>query len=88
MTTKNEDLEAVRRARRFAPERSTAEAVALREGRDLPPDDQDTADTEGADDATLQDWAVAEASRPDLPDETEDGLSDLDEEVRRQAEDR
>jgi hypothetical protein len=37
--------------------------------------------------ATVQDWIEAENSRPTLPDETADGLDDLDEEVRHQAED-
>ena len=36
---------------------------------------------------TLEDVAEAERSRPDIPGETADGLDDLDEEVRRQAED-
>ena len=35
----------------------------------------------------LQDWIEAENSRPNLPEETADGLDDMDEEVRRQAED-
>ena len=35
---------------------------------------------------TLEDIAEAEASRPTLPDETEDGLDAMDEEIRRQAE--
>ena len=34
-----------------------------------------------------QDWEVAEHSRPDLPDETEDGLDELEESVRHMAED-
>jgi hypothetical protein len=34
-----------------------------------------------------QDWEVAERSRPDLPDETEDGLDELEESVRHLAED-
>ena len=38
-------------------------------------------------DATADDWIEAEASRPDLPEETADGLDDTEEEVRRQAED-
>jgi hypothetical protein len=38
-------------------------------------------------DAVGQSWEVAERSRPDLDDETADGLSPLEEEVRRQAED-
>ena len=36
---------------------------------------------------TLEDLAEAEASRPTLPDETSDGLDDMDEEIRHQAED-
>ncbi len=43
--------------------------------------------TEPDDEPSLQDWAEAENSRPTLPDETADGLNDLDEEVRHQAED-
>ncbi len=43
--------------------------------REMPADDLD------------QNTAEAENSRPDLPDETVDGLDDMDEEVRRQAED-
>ena len=35
---------------------------------------------------TLEDIAEAEASRPTLPEETEDGLDATDEEIRRQAE--
>ena len=38
-------------------------------------------------DASAQDWAVAEAARPSFADETVDGLSDLEEEVRHAAED-
>ncbi len=44
-----------------------------------------TADTPS--DVRAQDDAQAEKSRPDLPDETADGLDELEEEVRRQAED-
>ena len=36
---------------------------------------------------TLEDWVESDNSRPTLPDETSDGLDDMDEEVRRQAED-
>ena len=36
---------------------------------------------------TLDDVAVAEEGRPDIPGETVDGLDEMDEEVRRQAED-
>jgi hypothetical protein len=41
----------------------------------------------GPDDISVQDWIEAEKSRPTLPDETADGLDDMDEEVRHQAED-
>lgn len=43
--------------------------------REIPTDDID------------ENLAQAENSRPDLPDETVDGLDDTDEEIRRQAED-
>lgn len=36
---------------------------------------------------TLEDVVEADGARPDLPDETADGLDAMDEEVRRQAED-
>ena len=39
------------------------------------------------DEPTVQDWVEAERSRPTLPDETADGLDDMDEEIRHQAED-
>ena len=39
------------------------------------------------DEPTVQDWVEAEHSRPTLPDETADGLDDMDEEIRHQAED-
>lgn len=38
-------------------------------------------------DDLLPDQAQAENGRPDLPDETADGLDDTEEEIRRQAED-
>ncbi len=46
-------------------------------------------DDVGADpeDASVRDWVDAENSRPTLPDETADGLDEMDEEVRHQAED-
>lgn len=52
-------------------------------GQDLP----DTESTVAPEDATVRDWIEADASRPDLPEETADGLDDTDEEVRRQGED-
>ena len=56
----------------FEPESSDVE------GRDTSAD---------PDTVTLSDLAEAEQSRPTLPGETPDGLDDLDEEIRRQAED-
>lgn len=38
-------------------------------------------------DSTAQDWLVADAARPDFEDETADGLSSVEEEVRHAAED-
>ncbi len=53
-----------------------------------------TDDTRGPDDptgdpadASIEDWAQADKARPTLPEETEDGLDDLEEEIRHQAED-
>lgn len=83
------DAAAIRRARRIAPELTTAEALTLREGADLPPDDPMPGRTDGeaAEGATLHDWAAAEAARPTLPDENDDGLSEQDEALQRAAED-
>lgn len=64
-----------------------------REAIDVEPFEPKSPDLQGGDTSmdpesmTLEDIAEAERSRPDLPDETADGLDDLDEEVRRQAED-
>lgn len=63
------------KARAEAPERSLSRAVVGREIED---------ETDGI---TAEDWVAAEHARPDLPDETSDGLTELEEEVRRQAED-
>ncbi len=62
-------------ARADAPEQSVARAVL---GREI---------EEETDGITGEDWLAAERARPDLPDETVDGLTELEEEVRRQAED-
>ena len=50
-----------------------------RERRDIEPD--------APSETPLQDWVEAENSRPTLPDETADGLDDMDEAIRREAED-
>ncbi|MBN9526992.1 MAG: hypothetical protein J0H82_12340 [Alphaproteobacteria bacterium] len=68
-------IELFDQARTAAPELSVARAVVGREAED---------EVEGVSGA---DWVAAERARPDLPDETIDGLSELEEEVRRQAED-
>lgn len=60
---------------------------------DVEPFEPESPDLEGRDTSmdpesmTLGDLAEAEQSRPTIPGETVDGLDDLDEEVRRQAED-
>ena len=62
-------------------------------GAERGPDDVDPVDVDEDRDAadpsslTLDDLDEAEASRPTLPDETVDGLDELDEEIRHQAED-
>jgi hypothetical protein len=65
----------------------------LEEGVDLPvlggdselPGDRPT--LTAAEDSTAQDWLVADTARRDFDDETEEGLSLLEEEVRHAAED-
>ncbi len=60
---------------------------------DIEPVEPRSPDLEGRDRSmdpdrmTLDDIAEAEAARPDLPGETDDGLDELEESVRRQAED-
>ena len=64
-----------------------------RETIDVHPFEPKSPDLEGRDTSmdpesmTLEDVAEAESSRPDIPGETVDGLDEMDEEVRRQAED-
>jgi len=85
---KNQDVDqglatALKTARRRAPEQDASMAAF---GRDIDALDGQASAT-SSEDASAQDWVVAEASRPDFPDETADGLSDLEEEVRHAAED-
>lgn len=60
---------------------------------DVEPFEPRSPDLEGRDTSmdpesmTLEDLAVAEDGRPAIPGETVDGLDEMDEEVRRQAED-
>lgn len=64
-----------------------------RDAIDVEPFEPKSPDLEGRDTSmdpesmTLEDIAEAESSRPDIPGETVDGLDEMDEEVRRQAED-
>lgn len=74
---------ALRTARRRAPEQDASVAVF---GRDVDALDGQAGAT-GGEDASAQDWLVAEAARPDIPGETADGLTELEEEVRHAAED-
>lgn len=71
----NSQIDMFDEARARAPEQPVSHAVIGREVQ------------EEVDGTTLEDWVAAEHARPDLPDETIDGLTDLEEEVRRQAED-
>lgn len=64
-----------------------------RDAIDVEPFEPKSPDLEGRDTSmdpdsmTLDDVAEAERARPDIPGETADGLDEMDEEVRRQAED-
>jgi hypothetical protein len=65
----------------------------VREPIDVEPFEPGSPDLEGRNTSmdpeamTLDDIAVAEHGRPDIPGETADGLDEMDEDVRRQAED-
>jgi Protein of unknown function (DUF2934) len=74
---------ALGKARRRAPEQDPSVAAF---GRDVDELDGQSAGTT-AEDATAQDWMVADAARPDFDDETADGLGVIEEEVRHAAED-
>ena len=80
--------------------RARSEAEALQQVEDVPADldpaelvyDSDDGSPRQSVDpdsemATGQDWAVADSARPDFEDETDDGLSAVEEEVRHAAED-
>jgi hypothetical protein len=95
-----EDIErrehaAYARGRAEAPERTASEAVLGRSEGEVPDDDREDVATARAEDPAgdaydeaALDWARAEEARPDPPGETEDGLDETAEEVRREAEDR
>lgn len=74
---------ALAKAKQMAPEQDPSLATL---GRDV--DDLDAqAAPANPEDATAQDWAIADAARPDFADETADGLNEIEEEVRHAAED-
>ena len=64
-----------------------------REPVNVEPFEPESPDLEGRDTSvdpesmTLGDWVGSDNSRPTIPGETSDGLDDMDEEIRRQAED-
>jgi hypothetical protein len=64
-----------------------------REPVNVEPFEPESPDLEGRDTSmdpesmTLEDWVESENSRPTIPGETSDGFDDMDEEIRRQAED-
>ena len=78
-----EEAQALEQARRRAPDQDPSVAAF---GEDVESYDTQSV-TEDDADATARDWAVAESARPDMSDETADGLNDVEEEVRRMAED-
>lgn len=72
---------ALAKARQRAPEQDPSLAAF---GRDVDELDAQAAST-SPEDATAQDWVIADAARPDLDDETADGPNELEEEVRHAA---
>ena len=102
--TERREMRARTRAADSDPERTSSEAIFGREegsstgeaadklGDDATAGDQASSGDDGSDndltEPSLDDWLNAEHARPDSPGETEDGLSELEEETRRQAEDR
>ena len=74
-------------------DRSESHTGRDRQAVDVEPIETRSPDLEGQDTSmdpetmSLEDLAEAENSRPTLSDETSDGLDDMDEEIRHQAED-
>lgn len=83
LNVERQERAALARTRRQAPERDPSVAVF---GRDVGSYDGQGTGT-APEDSTAQDWLVADAARRDFDDETVDGLSTLEEEVRHAAED-
>ena len=69
------------------PDKSNRSEVRIEPAERRSPDLEGGNRSMDPEDQTLEDVMESERSRPDLPDETADGLDDMDEEVRRQAED-
>lgn len=94
--TEERETRAYEEARSLEPEHSDSENVFGRTARMEPaegdPDasEREDDDTRAADESerAIEDFITAEHARPDIPSETPDGLNELEEEVRRQAEDR
>jgi hypothetical protein len=82
-SVEREEAGALGEAERTAPDQDASVAIF---GRDVDAYDAQGTGTQ-SEDATVKDWAVADALRPDLDAETSDGLGDVDEEVRHMAED-
>jgi hypothetical protein len=78
-----QEIEALEEAKQRSPDLDPSLAIFSR--------DVDAYDEHGgtanSEDATVQDWAVAEGLRPDMPDETDDGLDVYEEPTRHAAED-
>ena len=82
-SVERQEIGALDEAERKTPEQDPSMAIF---GRDVDAYDSQSS-TSGGDDATVQDWAVAEGARPDMDDETVDGMNAIDDEVRHAAED-
>ncbi len=94
--TQEREARAYEEARSREPEHSDPENVFGRAAR-MEPAEDDPDMSQGEDDeaeagsdgeSAIEDFLTAEHARPDIPSETPDGLNELEEEVRRQAEDR
>ena len=94
--TDERETRAYEKARSDEPEHSDSENVFGRSAR-TEPEEADPENIEGQSDephaedereVSIDDFITAERARPDIPEETVDGLNELEEEVRRQAEDR
>lgn len=81
-TMERVEIAALDKAEQQSPSQDPSLAVF---GRDVDSYDTQSGSADNVD-ATVQDWAVAEESRAAIEGETADGLDDLDEQLRRGAE--